>query len=160
RFTREDSLESLQDLVAQSAFIFHLAGVNRPTDPEEFKSGNTDLTQALCAAIVADGRQVPILYTSSSQAELDNPYGSSKRGAEDALLALNAQHGVAVHLFRLPNVFGKWAKPNYNSAVATFCYNITHDLSISVNDRQAQVNLVYIDDVVGHFVAVMDGKLS
>lgn len=160
RFTRGDPLDSLPNLVAQSAFVFHLAGVNRPKNPEEFKAGNTDLTQALCATVIADGRRVPILYTSSSQAGLDNPYGSSKRGAEDALLALKDKHGVAVHVFRLPNVFGKWARPNYNSAVATFCYNITRDLPISINDRQAALNLVYIDDVVRCFLAVMDGKLS
>ncbi len=158
RFTREDSLDSLPALVAQVDFIFHLAGVNRPQDPQEFQTGNTDLTRALCDAIVSSGRQVPILYTSSSQAELDNAYGSSKRGAEDALLALNASHGVPVHLFRLPNVFGKWARPNYNSAVATFCHNVSRGLPISINDPQARINLVYIDDVIRYFLAVMDGK--
>lgn len=159
RFTRDDSLASLAGLVAQADFIFHLAGVNRPQDPQEFQAGNTDLTRALCEAVKASGRQVPVLYTSSSQAELDNPYGSSKRGAEQVLLDLESAHGSAVHLFRLPNVFGKWARPNYNSAVATFCNNIARDLPIQINDPHAQINLVYIDDVVAHFIAVMDGKL-
>ncbi|MGH8436282.1 MAG: UDP-2-acetamido-2,6-beta-L-arabino-hexul-4-ose reductase [Pseudomonas sp.] len=159
RFTREDSPANLPSIVAQVDFVFHLAGVNRPQDPQEFQSGNTDLTVALCEAVKASGRQLPVLYTSSSQAELDNPYGSSKRGAEEALLELACKNGSVVHLFRLPNVFGKWARPNYNSAVATFCHNIARDLPIQINDPQARINLVYIDDVITHFIAAMDGQL-
>ncbi|WP_439858865.1 UDP-2-acetamido-2,6-beta-L-arabino-hexul-4-ose reductase [Pseudomonas sp. MBLB4136] len=159
-FTRSDSLAELPGLVAQADFVFHLAGVNRPKDPQEFQSGNADLTRSLCEAIVGSGRPIPLLYTSSSQAELDNPYGSSKRGAEQALLDLASSHGSAVHLFRLPNVFGKWARPNYNSAVATFCHNIARDLPIQINDPQASVTLVYIDDVIAHFIAVLDGRLT
>lgn len=159
-FTRDDSPSILPKLVGQADFVFHLAGVNRPQDPQEFVTGNTDLTRALCESIVACGRQVPVLYTSSAQAELDNLYGASKRDAEDALLELAASHGSAVHLFRLPNVFGKWARPNYNSAVATFCHNIARDLPIQINDPQARISLVYIDDVVEHFLAVLDGKLA
>jgi len=160
RFTREDSLESLPSLVAQADFVFHLAGVNRPLNPQEFQTGNTELTGALCDAIRASGRQIPVLYTSSIQADLDNPYGSSKRGAEQVLVDLNAEYGSAVHLFRLPNVFGKWARPNYNSAVATFCNNVARDLPIQINDPQASITLVYIDDVIAHFIAVMEGKIS
>ncbi len=158
RFTREDALASLPGLIAQVECIFHLAGVNRPYDPQEFKTGNTDLTRALCEAIKASGRQIPVIYSSSSQAELDNPYGSSKRGAEELLLELKSAQGSPVYLFRLPNVFGKWARPNYNSAVATFCHNIARDLPIQINDPHACISLVYIDDVVRHFIAVMDGK--
>src|SRR5690606_24097899 len=158
RFTREDSLENLPCLVAQVECIFHLAGVNRPQDPQEFHTGNTDLTRTLCEAIKSSGRQILVIYTSSSQAELDNLYGSSKRGAEQALLELQSTQGSPVHLFRLPNVFGKWARPNYNSAVATFCHNIMHDLPIQVNDPAAPLRLVYVDDVVAQFLAIMDGK--
>ncbi|MFA5490990.1 MAG: NAD-dependent epimerase/dehydratase family protein [Candidimonas sp.] len=158
-FTRANSVSELPALIAQVDFVFHLAGVNRPQDPSEFVQGNTELTGALAAAISASGRHVPILYTSSSQAELDNPYGQSKRGAEQALLDI-AANGFPVHLFRLPNVFGKWARPNYNSAVATFCHNISQGLPIQINDPEAVINLVYIDDVITHFVDVMDGKLA
>ena len=156
-YTRADSMDSLPELVAQADFVFHLAGVNRPQDPQEFRTGNTDLTTALCNAVAAFGRPVPVLYTSSIQAGQENPYGSSKRGAEEALLALHAAHQVPVFLFRLPNVFGKWARPNYNSAVATFCHNIARDLPISINDSSALISLVYIDDVVSRFMAIMDG---
>src|SRR5690554_4843457 len=160
RFTRQDSLESLQSLVAQSEFVFHLAGVNRPTDPQEFQSGNADLTRTLCNAVKASGRKIPVLYSSSIQAELDNAYGQSKREAEKVLLELAESYHVPVHIFRLPNVFGKWARPNYNSAVATFCHNITRDLPIQINDPNARISLVYVDDVIRHFIAVMDGQLS
>lgn len=158
RFTRADSADALPDLVAEADFIFHLAGVNRPEDPEEFKRGNTDLTRVICDAITHSDRQVPLLYTSSIQAESNNPYGLSKRDAEAAIQALAAKSASPIYLFRLPNVFGKWARPNYNSAVATFCHNIARDLPIHINDPQHCISLVYIDDVIEHFIAVMEGK--
>lgn len=159
-FTRDQSLDQLPSLVEQVDFIFHLAGVNRPDDPKEFVSGNTDLTQALCKAIAKSDRSIPVLYTSSIQAERDNPYGISKKAAEQALLDLAEGSGCPVHIFRLPNVFGKWAKPNYNSAVATFCHNIVRGLPIQINDPQATINLVYIDDVIDCFIALMDGRIE
>lgn len=160
RFTRDDTLESLQHLVSQADFIFHLAGVNRPEDPAEFGAGNTDLTVALCEAIKASGRRIPILYTSSVQAALDNPYGKSKQGAERAIFDLETNHGSPIHVFRLPNVFGKWARPNYNSAVATFCNNIANDLPITINDPSSCISLVYIDDVISCFEAVMEARCN
>ena len=160
-FTRGDDVAQLPALLQGVDFAFHLGGVNRPQDPQEFVSGNVDLTQALCKAVgalaVATGKLVPIVYTSSAQAGRDNPYGQSKRGAEDVLLAAAHSYQVPVHIFRLPNVFGKWCKPNYNSAVATFCHNIARGLSIQVNDPAAPLTLVYVDDVIEYFVQLMDG---
>ena len=163
-FTRADSLSTLPGLVAASDFIFHLAGVNRPVDPADFVSGNVDLTEALCAAVgggaSTTGKLVPVIHTSSIQAERDNPYGASKLCAEVALQNLATKHQVPVYIFRLPNVFGKWCKPNYNSAVATFCHNIARGLPIQVNDPAAPVTLVYVDDVVERFIQLMDGADS
>ena len=160
-FTRSDDLAQLPSIVQGVDFVFHLAGVNRPLDPAEFVSGNTDLTQALCkvVAILAEttGKKVPVVYTSSTQAACENAYGDSKRGAEDALLELQRIHAVPLHVFRLPNVFGKWCKPNYNSVLATFCHNIARGLPIQVNDPAAPLTLVYVDDLVERFVQLMDG---
>lgn len=153
RFVRGESFDDLAGKVAQADFIFHLAGVNRPQNDAEFAQGNCELTQALCEAIRAAGRPVPVVYTSSIQAERENAYGVSKRGAEDALRALAAQTGQPVWIYRLPNVFGKWCRPNYNSAVATFCHNIVHGLPISINDPDAQLRLVYVDDVAHAFLS-------
>ena len=160
-FTRKDEASQLPALVGDVDFVFHLAGANRPQDPQEFVLDNVDLTlavcQAVCAANQTTGKKVPIVYTSSIQAGRDNPYGRSKLAAEEALLAVARTHQVPVHIFRLPNVFGKWCKPNYNSAVATFCNNIARGLPIQVNDPAAPVTLVYVDDVIQRFVQLMDG---
>lgn len=160
-FTRGDDVGLLPVLLQKVDFVFHLAGVNRPQDPAEFVSGNVDLTKALCQA-VADvaqrtGRKIVVLYTSSTQADRDNAYGVSKKDAEEALFALQLKQGVPVHVFRLPNVFGKWCKPNYNSAVATFCHNIARGLPIQVNDPAAPVTLVFVDDVIESFLQLMNG---
>ena len=160
-FTRKQSVDQLTYLLQGVDFVFHLAGINRPEDPRDFITGNVDLTQALCkvvgAIVIASGKRVPLVYTSSIQAGIENPYGLSKRVAESALFELRSEHGVPVHVFRLPNVFGKWCKPNYNSAVATFCYNIIRDLPIQINDPDAPVTLVYVDDVIERFVQLMNG---
>lgn len=160
-FTRENRIDQLFEMLQGVDCVFHLAGINRPQDPAEFAVGNTELTQALCdaLAIVASnsGRRVPVIYTSSTQAECDNPYGRSKRAGEDALFALRRTDGIPVHVVRLPNVFGKWCRPNYNSAVATFCFNIARDLPITINDPTASVTLVYVDDVIERFLQIMDG---
>jgi UDP-2-acetamido-2,6-beta-L-arabino-hexul-4-ose reductase len=136
-------------------FVIHLAGVNRPPNADQFAAGNTGVTQQLCDQLTALPRSVPVIYASSSQAELDNPYGASKRAAEDVLLAYQQATGAPVLIYRLPNVFGKWCKPNYNSAIATFCHNTLHDLPISINDPNAPLRLVYIDDVVETWVQAL-----
>lgn len=156
-FTREHSEADLPGLLEGVDWIFHLAGINRPQDPSEFVTGNANLTQALCNAIKETGRKIPVVYTSSIQVERDNDYGTSKRTAEEALLELNRSSGCPVYIYRLPNVFGKWAQPNYNSAVATFCHNIARDIPVQINDPNAVIKLVYIDDVVASFVALLDG---
>ena len=160
-FDRSHGTDQLPQLLNGVDFVFHLAGVNRPQDPLEFTTGNADLTQALYQAVSdaaqASGKKVPIIYTSSTQAGHGNPYGQSKLGAEEALLPAKRTHQVPVHIFRLPNVFGKWCKPNYNSAVATFCHNIARGLPIQVNDPTAPVTLVYVDDVIERFMQLMDG---
>lgn len=150
-YNRDHSIEDLKNLIKQADFIFHLAGTNRPKDPADFASGNTQLTGQVLSLRDELGVKAPIVFSSSIQADLKNPYGESKKNAEDALL--NAEN---TFIYRLPNVFGKWSKPNYNSAVATFCYNIANDLPISINDRNAVVNLVYVDDVVESFVSLLD----
>ncbi len=156
-FTREHSEADLPGLLEGVDWIFHLAGINRPQDPKEFVTGNANLTQALCNSVKETGRKIPIVYTSSIQVERNNDYGTSKRAAEEALLELNRSSGSPVYIYRLPNVFGKWAQPNYNSAVATFCHNIARDLPVQINDPQVLIKLVYIDDVVDSFVALLDG---
>ena len=160
-FTRANIAADLPSLLEGVEFVFHLAGVNRPQDLQEFVTGNADLTAARVEAVEgkmrACGRKIPIIYTSSTQAAHDNPYGASKRIAEQALHALAERTGAAAHVFRLPNVFGKWCRPNYNSAVATFCHNIARGLPIQINDPDAPVTLAYVDDVVERFIQLMDG---
>lgn len=157
-FDVDDDPEMLGTLLCQADFVYHLAGVNRPQNPEDFRVGNTDLTQRICCLLTASGRNVPLVITSSTQALLDNPYGVSKRSAEEAVFDYGHKTGAKVHVFRLPNVFGKWCRPNYNSGIATFCHNIANDLPIQVNDPSVVMNLVYIDDVVRAFAALLDGK--
>lgn len=160
-FTRSDEINQLPAMLEGIDFVFHLAGVNRPQDPLEFHTGNASLTQALanalCVMAERTGRKIPVVYTSSAQATRDNPYGQSKRAAEDALRSAAGRHGLHAHIFRLPNVFGKWCKPNYNSAVATFCHNTARGLPIKINDPTASVTLVYVDDVIERFIQLMDG---
>lgn len=157
-FDIDDDQATLAALVAQADFIFHLAGVNRPQTVEEFTSGNTGLTQTLVALLQSQGKKTPLLLSSSTQADQDNHYGISKRDAEEAVFAYGRESGAPVFVYRLPNVFGKWCRPNYNSAVATFCHNIAHELPIQINDPQVLMNLVYIDDVVNSFMASLDGQ--
>lgn len=137
-------------------FVFHLAGVNRPEDPAEFDFGNNGLARRLVAALGRRGAPVPVAYTSSIQAELDNPYGRSKRAAEDVLLAHGRASGAPVHVLRLPNVFGKWSRPFYNSAVATFCHQVARDLPVTIHDPSSPLRLVYVDDVCKRLLSLLD----
>jgi UDP-2-acetamido-2,6-beta-L-arabino-hexul-4-ose reductase len=146
--------------LAEADFVFHLAGVNRPKDPADFTDGNVRSTEVLCAQLAAAGRRAPVVFASSIQAELDNPYGRSKQAAEQVLLAHQERTGARVHLFRLANVFGKWARPNYNSGVATFCHNIARGLPITVNDPAAALRLVHVDDVVRVFTDLLSSPAA
>lgn len=157
-FLRGESLRDLEEKVQKADFVFHLAGVNRPQNEEEFLTGNSDLTLSLCNYIKNTKRNIPIVYTSSIQATLNNSYGKSKLLAEKYLEQLKLETNNTLHVLRLPNVFGKWCKPNYNSAVATFCYNTLNNIPIQINDVNAIINLVYIDDVVASFLKIMDGE--
>jgi UDP-2-acetamido-2,6-beta-L-arabino-hexul-4-ose reductase len=159
-FTRNNQNSELLELLKDIDFVFHCAGVNRTTNIDDFKKVNREVTLALCEALSKINKKIPIVYTSSTQADLSNPYGASKRDAELALQDFALKQESPVYIYRLPNVFGKWSRPNYNSAVATFCYNIAHDLDVHIHDPTALVSLVYIDDVINHFVRVMDGKVS
>ena len=150
--TRASSEADLAAAVAGADAVIHLAGVNRPTDPVEFATGNADFTARLCALLSATGRAIPVAFASSVQATRDNAYGASKRAAEAHLVAYGEATGASVALYRFANVFGKWSRPNYNSVVATFCHNIARGLPIRIDDPAAPVLLVYIDDVVAELL--------
>lgn len=152
--SREEMLQGL----ASADFVFHLAGVNRPKDQSEFGIGNQVLTEKIVETLLANGRKTGLLLSSSIQAELSNPYGQSKKAAETAVFSYSAKSGGETFVFRLPNVFGKWCRPNYNSVIATWCYNKARDLPIQINDPAVQLPLVYIDDVVASFISALDGK--
>jgi len=156
-FDVQDDPAVLEDLLDQADFVFHLAGVNRPQQVEEFDTGNKGLTERICGHLTKTGKKVTLVLSSSTQAAFDNSYGVSKRAAEQAVFAYGKEMGGAVYVFRLPNVFGKWCRPNYNSAVATFCHNIARDLPIQVNDPEVVLSLVYIDDVVQTFLRLLEG---
>jgi UDP-2-acetamido-2,6-beta-L-arabino-hexul-4-ose reductase len=141
----------------ESDIIYHLAGVNRPKDESEFVTGNTGLTEQMLARLSVLGRPPTFVLSSSAQALLDNPYGKSKKAAEDAVLKFNDKTGAPVCIYRFPGVFGKWSRPNYNTVVATFCHNLARGLDIIVNDPNREMELVYIDDVVAAFLRHLDG---
>ena len=139
-------------------FVFHLAGVNRPQNTEEFMQGNFGFTSELLENLKKYNNTCPVMISSSIQAALDNPYGLSKKAGEDLMFDYSKQTGASVLVYRLPNVFGKWCRPNYNSAVATFCNNIANDMPIQVNDRSVNMTLVYIDDVVDELINALKGE--
>jgi UDP-2-acetamido-2,6-beta-L-arabino-hexul-4-ose reductase len=150
-FSRSDPIQALVALVSKADAIVHLAGENRPSDVADFARVNTDLTHSLCEAVRASGRKIPLILASSTQAEYDNPYGKSKLEAERAVERLAQETENPVCIYRLPGVFGKWCKPNYNSVVATFCHNIARNLPVQINDPSAVLPLVYVDDVIDQF---------
>lgn len=150
-FYRGDSIEKLGDLVRMSDVIVHLAGENRPENDSDFQVVNTDLTIALCESIRGEKRRIPLILASSIQAAKNNPYGRSKKDAEIAVERLAEDTGNPVIVYRLPGVFGKWCRPNYNSVVATFCHNVVNDIPLEVHTPDKVINLVYIDDVVEEF---------
>lgn len=153
-FDLGNSDEELKKFVNCADFIVHLAGINRPLSPEEFYDGNTNFTKKLVDVIKASHKSIPVIMSSSIQAVLDNDYGKSKKQAEDYLFS----SGLPVYIYRLANVFGKWCKPNYNSACATFCYNIAHGLPIMVRDPNYFVHFNYIDDIVNEFIKTISNK--
>lgn len=157
-YNRTSTAEDLRLAIEEADFICHMAGVNRPDDVGEFARINTGLTEKLCQAVQDSGRHVPIIFASSDHVERNNPYGASKLAAEQILLKHSEKTGIPVYIFRLPRVFGKWCKPDYNSVVATFCYNIAHDLPIQIDDSPYPLSLVYIDDLVITFIRIMMGK--
>ncbi len=155
-FSRSDALEALEEKIQKADFIFHLAGVNRPENTKEFYEGNRDLTEQIVSIATKSAKRIPILMSSSIQVERDNDYGKSKLGGETVLETYAKESASSVYIYRLPNVFGKWSRPNYNTVIATWCHNITRDLPIQINDDSVKLDLVYIDDVVEHFVRHLD----
>ena len=153
-FDKDNTDKELEKYVNCVDFVVHLAGINRPLTTEEFYDGNTNFTKKLVDLIKASKRNIPVIFSSSTQAALDNDYGKSKKMAEDYLLS----SGLPVYVYRLCNAFGKWCRPNYNSACATFCYNIAHDLDIFVRDPNYVVTFNYVDDIVSEFINVVESS--
>jgi UDP-2-acetamido-2,6-beta-L-arabino-hexul-4-ose reductase len=148
----------LDEYAKKCEFVFHLAGVNRPKDEKEFMEGNFGFTSELLNLLKKYNNKSPILITSSIQAERGNPYGNSKRAGEELLFDYSNETGAKALVYRLPNLFGKWSKPNYNTVVATYCYNIARSLDIQMNNPEAELTLCYIDDVIDEFIRALEGN--
>jgi UDP-2-acetamido-2,6-beta-L-arabino-hexul-4-ose reductase len=158
-FDVDDDEGTLDSYLREADIVYHLAGVNRPKNENEFQTGNAGLTERIVASLQDTARRVPIVLTSSTQAALDNPYGISKKAAEEAVFAYGRETVAPVYVFRFTNVFGKWSRPNYNSVVSTFCHNIAHGLDITISDPAREMELVYIDDIVAEFTRILDGSV-
>ena len=159
----DGTLEQLDQYCKQSDFVFNLAGVNRPQTQEEFMQGNFGFASTLLETLKKHGNKCPVMLSSSIQATLigryaDGEYGKSKKAGEDLFFEYGKENGVKVCVYRFPNLFGKWCRPNYNSAVATFCNNIANDLPITVNDPKVELELLYVDDLVGEMLDLLEGK--
>lgn len=159
RILRADSMESVRAKLSTADVVYHLAGSNRPERAGEFYEVNEAFTETVVRVLSEQDRRPTIVLASSTQAELNNDYGRSKKGAEAALEHYGSRGGSAV-IYRLTNVFGKWSRPRYNSVVATFCHNISHNLAIEVHDPNAEVSLVYVDDVVQAFLSHLEGEAA
>lgn len=157
-FDVDTNYSLLSDYCKYADFVFHLAGVNRPQNTSEYMDGNCGFTSALLSELRKHNNICPVMISSSIQASLDNPYGISKKAGEDLMFAYARETGAKVMVYRFPNVFGKWCRPNYNSAIATFCNNIANDLPIAVNDPSVSMKLVYIDDVIDELINALNGK--
>jgi UDP-2-acetamido-2,6-beta-L-arabino-hexul-4-ose reductase len=153
---RSHTPSELETALARVDFVFHLAGVNRPDDEAEFRTGNAELTARICELLQERDQAVPVVLASSIQALQENPYGISKREAEETLEAYSKRSGAYAAIYRFKNVFGKWCRPNYNSVVATFCHNVAHGLPVSVSDPERSLQLIYIDDVVQHLLGELE----
>ena len=162
-YDTDSTPEELDRYCADADFVFNLAGVNRPQNPEEFMSGNFGFASTLLDTLRKHGNTCPVMLSSSIQASLsgrfgDSEYGRSKKAGEELFFKYSAETGAKVLVYRFPNLFGKWCRPNYNSAVATFCHNIAHGLPIQVNDPSVELELLYIDDLVDEMIAALTGK--
>ena len=154
----DSTIEGFEAYCKDCDFVFNLAGVNRPHNQEEFMQGNFGFASTLLDTLKKYDNKCPVMISSSTQAALDNPYGESKRAGEKLMFEYSRETGAKVLVYRFPNLFGKWCRPNYNSAVATFCNNIANDLPIQVNDPKVILNLVYIDDLVEEMIAALKGE--
>lgn len=155
-YDRDSSIEELDKYTKECDFVFHLAGVNRPQDPKEFMEGNFGFTSTLLDKLKEHKNKAPIMISSSIQAELDNDYGKSKKAGEDLIFKYGKDNKVKVYVYRFPNLFGKWCRPNYNSVIATFCNNVATNQEIVVNDESKELTLAYIDDVCEEIVKCLD----
>lgn len=160
QFNKDTDWNLLDKYTNECDFVFHLAGVNRPEKEEDFMEGNANFTFQLLELLKKNNNKAPILITSSIQAEQNNAYGESKRAGEKLIFNYEQQTGTKVYVYRLPNVFGKWSKPNYNTVVATYCYNIARNIDIQINNANAQLTLCYIDDVIEEFTSLLNNKIA
>ncbi len=156
QITTDTSDADFNDALMAADFVFHLAGVNRSKNDEDFNTGNVELTSRIVSILKSTGRKIPLMFSSSSQAEIDNVYGQSKAKAEKIVESYGHETGSTFYIYRFPNVFGKWCLPNYNSVVATFCFNILNDIEINVHNPNSKLTLVYIDDLCRSLIDLLN----
>ena len=156
KYDIDSSLDDLDKYTKECDFVYHLAGVNRPQNTSEYMEGNFGFTNVLLNKLIENNNKCPIMISSSIQAELENDYGKSKKAGEDLIFKYGKDNNVKVYVYRFPNLFGKWCRPNYNSVIATFCNNIANNLEIVVNDENKELNLAYIDDVCEELVSCLN----